>query len=111
MPAVHSVAQLADRPLLDRLAQSIRGERAALVQVLACIGEVERRRLYRQEGFPSMYKYCVHHLKLSEQGAFRRIRAARLAREFPRLLAHVAEGRLHLTALVLLKPHVTSSNA
>src|SRR5262249_42733529 len=48
-------------------------------------------------------------LHLSEDAAFKRIRAARLARRFPSIYCAVAEGRLHLSALVLLKPYLTDA--
>ena len=41
---------------------------------------------------------------MSEDSAFKRIRAARAARDFPVILDAVAEGRLHLSAIVLLAP-------
>ena len=39
------------------------------------------------------------------------IRAARTARRFPVIFSAVADGRLHLSAVVLLTPHLTSANA
>jgi len=70
---------LSDRDLLratERLAESCRGIEAELV---AHIAEVERRGLYRDEGFCSMFGYVTGVLGLSESAAYRRIRAARLA--------------------------------
>src|SRR5690606_12192889 len=49
-------------------------------------------------------------LRLSEDAAFRRGRAARLCREFPVILEHIAAGEIHLTALLLLGPHLTDAN-
>jgi HNH endonuclease len=111
MLAASSLAHLANRPLLTGLAEAVGNERTALVVVLAYVAEVDARRLFLQEGHPSMYMYCVQHLKLSEQGAYRRIRAARLARRFPVLFTLVAEGRLHLSAITLLAPHIRRRNA
>ena len=45
---------------------------------------------------------------MSEDQAFKRIRAARAMRMFPVVGAAVAEGRLHLTAVVRLAPHLTA---
>ena len=44
---------------------------------------------------------------MSEDAAFKRIRAARTARRFPAIFAAVADGRLHLSAVVMLAPHLT----
>ena len=53
-----------------------------------------------------MFGYCVEELGLSEDAAYRRITAARAARKFPVLFEHVASGRLHLTAVVLLASYL-----
>jgi hypothetical protein len=58
-----------------------------------------------------MYAYCVQHLHLSEDAAFKRIRAARTARQFPAIFPAVADGRLSLSAVVLLTPCLTRENA
>jgi len=54
-----------------------------------------------------MFAYAVEALHLSESAAYRRIHAARAARRFPRLLALVADGTLHLAAICMLAPHLT----
>jgi hypothetical protein len=48
---------------------------------------------------------------MSEDEAFKRIRAARALRRYPIVAEAVAEGRLHLTAVVLLAPHLTDECA
>jgi len=50
-------------------------------------------------------------LHFSEDAASKRIHAARAARKFPSLFTAVAEGRLHLTGVCLLAPHLTPENA
>lgn len=50
-------------------------------------------------------------LRLSEQTALKRIRVARTAREFPAIFAALADGRLNLNAVMLLKPHLTAGTA
>lgn len=47
---------------------------------------------------------------MSEGAAFRRINAARLVKRFPSLLARIEKGELHLSTLVLLRPHLTERN-
>jgi 5-methylcytosine-specific restriction endonuclease McrA len=58
-----------------------------------------------------MFAYCVGELHLSEDAAFKRITAARMARRFPVIFEALAEGRLHLTAISLLSPHLTEDTA
>ena len=81
-----------------------------MAMLLAHIAEVDARRLYVAAGYPSMHAYCVDELRFSDEAAFLRLTAARTARQFPALFAEVAEGRLHLTAIRLLAPHLTPEN-
>src|SRR5215470_4369009 len=95
----HALSHLADATLLHDLTTLIAKERGVTAAVLAHIAEVDERRLYLQAGHPSMWSYCVHDLHLSEEAAYKRIHAARLARQFPAIFSAVADGRLHLTGV------------
>ena len=86
--------------LLSGLVAHLADERVSTATVLADIAEVDARRLYVPAGYPSMYLYCVDQLHLEEQAAYKRIQAARAAREFPAVFDAVADGRLHLSAVV-----------
>jgi hypothetical protein len=58
-----------------------------------------------------MFAYCVHELRLSEDSALKRIQAARTARRYPAIFDALAEGKLHLSAVVLLAPYLNTANA
>ena len=88
----------------DLLRQSRRVES----EIVTHIGEMDERRLYAREATPSMFAYCTEVLHLSEAEAYLRIAVARAAREHPMLLAMLADGRLHLTGIAKLAPHLTS---
>jgi hypothetical protein len=47
---------------------------------------------------------------MSEGEAYNRIEVARTARRFPSVLDMLADGRVHLTAVRLLAPHLTADN-
>jgi len=106
-----SFSHLDNGALLRRLAAEVGQDRATTATLLALIAEVDARRLFAEEGFPSMFAYCVQVLHMSDDVAFKRIRAARSARQFPAIFDAVADGRLHLTAVVFLAPHLTPGNA
>jgi hypothetical protein len=78
--------------------------------LLAHLAEVEARGIYRERACSSLYTYCIHELRLSEDEAQRRAKAARTAREFPILFELLAEGAIHMTGLLLLAPCLTPSN-
>jgi hypothetical protein len=58
-----------------------------------------------------MFAYCTEVLHLSEAEAYLRIAAARAARAHPPLLTMLRDGRLHLTGIAKLAPHLTPENA
>src|SRR5436309_9226286 len=109
--SIYSLCHVSDRDLLRDLASSVAEDRTTTTMLLARIAEYDARRLYVPAGFPSMYLYCVHELHLSEEAARKRIHAARTARQFPAIFDAVAEGRLHLSAVIVLAPHLTPENA
>jgi 5-methylcytosine-specific restriction endonuclease McrA len=78
--------------------------------LLAHLAEVDARGIYRERACSSLYTYCVYELRLSEDEAQRRAKAARTAREFPALFEMLAEGAIHLTGLLLLAPYLTREN-
>ena len=57
-----------------------------------------------------MFTYCTRVLHFAEHAAFNRIEAARAARRFPIILTLLADGRVHLSAVRLLAPHLTEAN-
>ena len=103
----YSRTHLSDGALLRDLEQHVACERGDAAEVLADLAEVDARKLYLPAAFPSMYAWCVGELGLSEDAAKKRIHAARAARRFPAIFVAVAEGRLHLSTVVLLAapPH------
>src|SRR5262245_59130830 len=102
----HSLSHLSDTTVRNRLTALVAADRTATAEILTHLAEYDARRLYAEDGYSSTFVYCVRRLRFSEDMAFKRIRAARVARRFPIVLEAVADGRLHLTAVVLLKPHL-----
>src|SRR5688572_14688101 len=106
----YSLTHVRDDVLLRDLNALIVQERGTMATVLAHMAEVDARKLFVPLGHSSMFGYCVKELKLSEDAAYKRIQAARAARQFPILFTEIAEGRLHLTAVCLLAPYLTEEN-
>ena len=110
MRSTHELDTIPDEELLRRLVDLLRHSRSAEADLVAYIGEVDARRLYCREASPSMFAYCTERLHLSDAEAYLRIAAARASREHPVLLEMLADGRLHLTAIAKLAPHLTPAN-
>ena len=107
----YSLSHLSDQALGRDLATLVARERAATADVVAHIAEFDARKLYLPAAYPSMFAYCVGELRLSEDAASKRIQAVRAARRCPAALAALAEGRVHLSGICLLAPHLTPENA
>ena len=107
----YSRVHLEDHILLRDLASHLSDVRTSTATLLADLAEVDVRKLYVPASYPSMFMYCVHEHHMSEDMAYKRIQAARSARRFPALFPALADGRLHLTAVVLLAPYLSSGTA
>lgn len=106
-----SLANLPDQVLVAELRRLLAEQRERLAEVLLHLGELDARRLHLPAAYPSLFEYCVRELHFSEHEAWARIRAARVVRRYPGALSRLADGRLHLTAITLLAPHLRSDNA
>jgi len=104
------LSTLSDDDLLVRLSELLQKSRRVESDLVAHIGEVDARRLYAREAAPSMFAYCTDILKLSEHEAYLRIGVARASRKYPVLLEMLAGGRLPLSVIARLAPHLTETN-
>jgi hypothetical protein len=100
---------ISDDDLLRGLSELLQNSRRIEADLIAHMAEVDERRLYRKTS-SSMYSYCTDILHLAEHEAFLRIKVARASREHPVLLEMLADGRLHLSGIVVLRPHLTEDN-
>ena len=74
--------------------------------IVAHLAEVDARKLHLAMGASSLFDYCLSRLKLSNNEAFHRITAARLARRFPIIFELLERRDVHLTAVCLLRDHL-----
>ncbi len=102
---------LDDRALVEAALALVRRERGVLAEVLAHLMVIDERRLWAPEGYGSFFDYCRAGLGYSEAEAYRRSQAARLCRRVPTVLNAIDAGRLHLSAVCALAPHLTNENA
>ena len=110
MKTISGIAHVSDDQLLADVKRLAADERQATAALVACLAELDARRLYLGEGCASLFTYCTQVLHLSEHAAYGRIEAARAARRFPVILDLLAAGAVTLTAISLLAPHLTPDN-
>src|SRR5215470_18824663 len=101
---------LSDRDLEMEVARLAKCERDSTASLVAHLAELYGRRLHERAGFSSLFTYCVEILRFSEHEAYDRMRAAKVARRYPQVIAWLASGELNLTGVRLLAPHLTREN-
>ncbi|MCB9026644.1 MAG: HNH endonuclease [Bdellovibrionaceae bacterium] len=95
--ATINLKHLKDHELLTQTLDLVQKERHLLTQVLHHLKEVERRRLFSDLGYQSLFEYAVKELKYSEGQVGRRIQAMRLLKELPEIEKKIESGALSLT--------------
>ena len=63
---IAAARRLSDTELLRRLGDLAGRERLATVELIAHVAELDRRKLYREQGYGSLFSYCTDALRLSE---------------------------------------------
>jgi 5-methylcytosine-specific restriction endonuclease McrA len=107
----YSLTHLSDECLRRELSAAVAKESQTTAELLAHIAEFDERKLYLRAAYPSMIDYCTGELRLSLDAAAKRLQVARVGRGCPSVFHALAEGRVHLSGLVLLAPHLTPETA
>ena len=103
---------LSNRAVIAEFDALVAGNHMSFAALLTRIAQIDERRLYLEQGYPSMSAFLMHRMRLPTQNsAYKRLTAARTAQKYPGVLVAVSDGRLNLTAVLMLAPHLTPSNA
>ena len=107
----YSLSHLSNGTLLRDLQALVARDRTITAALLAHLAETDARKLYLPAGYPrclpTAFKSCGCPRMLPTSASRRRAQR----RQFPALFTAVAEGRLNLTGVGLLAPHLTPENA
>ena len=103
-PPGTSLEALSDTELHAKVRRLTATSHIALADLLTHLGEVEARGIHRERACSSLYTYCVYELRMSEDAAYRRAKAARIVHQHPGLREVIARGELHLTGLLMIAP-------
>jgi hypothetical protein len=96
-----NLKHLTDSTLLFDIKKLASDERLISLQLLHHLKEIERRRLFSDLGYGSLFDYVVRELGFSEPSASRRIQSARMLKEMPYLEKKIADGSLNMTTLTM----------
>ena len=92
-----SLKYIRNDQLLLQTKNLVQKERQINIQVLQHLQEIEKRKLYLDRGFPSLFEYAVKELGYSHSAAYRRIKSMRLCRDIPQAVSKIKTGSLNLT--------------
>ena len=104
------LSRLSDPDLVAAVSRLATAERDATASLIAHLAELYGRRLHEHAGFSSLFTFCTEALRLSEQEAYDRMSAAKVVRRYPDVLEMLASGRVSLTTIRLVAPHLTEAN-
>lgn len=102
--------KLSDNQLLTNMQKLVRTERKITLLILSYINEIERRGLYLDLGYDSIYNYLIKGLGYSNGSAYRRIQSARLLQKLPNISKKIESGTLNITQLSHLQKEIKTQN-
>ncbi len=94
---------LSNDHLESRLQKLVKTERKITHLVLQCIAEIDRRKLYTQRAYSSLFDFLVQAHGYSPSAAMRRIDGARLLQQIPEVAEKIENGALNLSQVALLQ--------
>jgi len=79
-------------------------------ELIAHLAEISRRRGHLELGYGSLFDYCTRHLGLGKYSVWNRTQVAGISRRFPQVLERLAAGKVSLSSLGVLAPHLSEGN-
>ncbi|MGA8892044.1 MAG: HNH endonuclease [Anaeromyxobacteraceae bacterium] len=107
---MNELMRLDARSFHSRLGDLLRTEFVALGAFLQALAEFDRRRLFRDLGYASLFDYLHRGLKLSRGAAHYRRTGASLVQTFPEVLAPIEDGRLCFSTVAVVASVLTEEN-
>ena len=96
---VLSLSGVSDEELVGGLKRLVLKEQKCLHRIIVHLAEVERRRLFAELGYSSMFDYVTRGLGYSNASAQRRICAARAVKAVPEVYGLLEQGRISFKVL------------
>ncbi len=93
------ISKLSTQDLMGRFGNLVQTERKITEMILEYIIEIDRRKLYLEKAYPSLFEFLVKEFGYSPSSAMRRIESARLLREIPEMSEKIKSGAINLSQL------------
>ena len=94
-----NITSLSNETLLGQTKFLFDREKQISDRILLYLAEINRRRLYLELGFESLYKFLIGHFRLGESSAYNRIKAMRLTEEVPAAKQALTQNSMNLSTL------------
>ncbi len=101
---MNSVSNIKNNDLLEMFSLAVLNERQAIGEVISYLSHIWERKLFAEEGYPSLFNFLIEKYQYSKAAAYRRIQAAKLVQREPRVLEHLKDAKLNLTTIGLIEP-------
>ncbi len=96
---------------LHRGVKELKGqENFVVAEIVRHLAEIDKRGIYRDAGYSSLFTYCRECLGYSEGSSGRRVRAARALKESPEIFELIRDGKLSLCAIAEVAPVISTEN-
>ena len=105
-----SLIGVSDRELVDGLTRLVSKEQKYLHQIILHFAEFDRRRLYAELGYTSLFDYATRGLGYSNSSAQRRVKAARAVNAVPEVYDCIESGMLSLKVLEVVAEAISGGN-
>ncbi len=103
-----NLRQLSDKNLLQNTKNLVVRERELFTEIIHHLQEIQRRRLFSDLGYRSLWDYCMKALGYSESQVKRTTDAMKLIQEIPEVEAIIEKGELSLSNVVAAQVHFRS---
>ncbi len=95
----NNLESISNTELTNRI-DILRGKEWELtLKFLIHLGEFDKRKLYLELGYPSLFEYCTKKLGYSEGSAYRRIESARTLKGHPELANSFINGKVSICSI------------
>ncbi len=103
--------KLSDERLLGRVGELVHLERRTTANLVVHLAEVEARELHLGDGSASLFAWCRDRWGFGEDKAYNYVKAVEWVRRWPEMGAMLADGRLSLSGMRVIGPHLGEGNA
>jgi hypothetical protein len=88
--------------VVEKLKQLVASERKITAEIIEHILEIDRKKIFSQMGYPTLFSFLTEYIGYSASAAQRRIEAARLLKVVPEVKDDLQSGSLNLSQVALV---------